>query len=114
MAAARTYTVTVDGVGDFVCQRRTMRVALAISAEYNRLTGGAETVASEFSATCSVVAFLSAVVTDAPAGWDLFLLDPDSPEDMDGILKVYTAVKAEEGRFLGRADAEPKAEGEGA
>lgn len=108
-----TYPVNVDGLGTFQCRRRTMRVAVAITAEYNRLTEGADQVGPELGSVCNILAFLKTVVADAPDGWDPYAADPDSPDEMAKIEKVYSAIKVEEGRFRNEAGAQPKGQSQG-
>lgn len=106
-----TFTVAVDGVGSFTCRRRTMRTAIAITAEYNRLTEGAEQVPDEFAGICNFIAYLKAMVVAGPGDWDPYLADPDSEADMERLRKVYVAVKDAEGRFRAGAGADAQKPG---
>lgn len=99
MKASPTFSVAVDGVGTLECRRRTIRVAAAISAEYNRLVEGAERVAPEFDAIAGVLAFVRVVVTAWPDGFDVYEADPDDEAVWARIYAVYTAVKDAEARF---------------
>lgn len=113
MRAPNTFPVNVDGVGTFECRRRTMRVAVVITAEYNRLTEGADHVGPELGTVCNILAYLKGMVISGPDGWDPYEADPDSPDDMGKIEKVYSAIKAEEGRFRTGAGAQPQGQGAG-
>lgn len=113
MADPNTQVVTVEGVGAFVCRRRTMRVAVAISAEYNRLTEGAEIVSPEFAGVCNFMAYLRVIVITGPDGWNPYDVDPDDNEAMDVLRKVYVAIKDAEARFRGKPGKEPQVQSEG-
>jgi hypothetical protein len=103
-----TFPVTVDGVGSFVCRRRTMRTAIAITAEYSRLTEGMEQVPVAFAGICNFIAYLKVMVLTGPSDWDPYLTDPDSQTDMDRMGEVYAAVKDAEGRFRAGAGKDPQ------
>ncbi len=108
----RTYNVNVEGIGNFVCRRRTMRVAVAISAEYNRLTEGASTVSKELDAIADFLSFLAVVVVSGPEGWDPYLCDPDSAQEIERLQSVYRAIKDAEARFRAGADKDAEKSGE--
>jgi hypothetical protein len=99
MRDPHVFTVAVDGVGSFTCRRRTMRTAIAITAEYNRLTEGAEHVPEDFAGICNFIAYLKAMIIHGPGDWDPYQADPDSAADMDKLRQVYMAIKEAEGRF---------------
>lgn len=107
------HTVAVDGIGTFQCRRRTMRAAIAITAEYNRLTEGADVVSPEFAGICNFMAYLSAMIASGPAGWDPYSVDPDDEGAMDKLRQVYTACKDAEARFRVTPGSEPQAKSEG-
>lgn len=109
------FTVAVEGVGSFSCRRRTMRTAIAITAEYNRLTEGAEQVPDEFAGICNFISYLKVIIVAGPTDWDPYLVDPDSEADMDKLRKVYVAVKDAEARFRASTgpDAQSKSPGAG-
>lgn len=114
MKGPDTFVVEVPDVGSFECRRRTMRVAIAITAEYNRLTEGAPVVSDEFNWLCSFVSYLKVMIVEGPEGWNVDEVNPDSEEEMATLNKVYREVKAAEARFRAGGGSEPKAEGEGA
>ena len=109
-----TFPVTVDGFGTLLCQKRTVRVAVAVTAEYNRLTEGAEEVSGEFASVCNFLAYLKVVVLSGPDGWDPYGVDPDSEAAMEVLHKAYRAIKEAEGRFRSKPDAQPEVAGAGA
>jgi hypothetical protein len=114
MRDPNTFTVAVEGVGSFTCRRRTMRTAIAITAEYNRLTEGAEQVTDEFAGICNFISYLKVIIVAGPADWDPYLADPDSEADMDKMRKVYVAVKDAEARFRASPGADAQKPGAGA
>ena len=113
MRDLNTQIVTVEGVGSFVCRRRTMRVAIAITAEYNRLTEGAENVSHEFAGICNFMAYLRTIVVSGPDDWSPYDVDPDDGEAMDRLRQVYQAIKDSEARFRAKPGQEPQESGEG-
>lgn len=98
-ANEQTAVVTVDGIGVFRYRRRTMRTAVAINAEYNRLTEGAQAVSSEFAGLCDFLAYLRVMIVEAPDDWDPYAVDPDSEEEVGRLNRVYRAIKDAEARF---------------
>lgn len=92
-------TVQVEGVGAFEIQRRTMRVQVAISAEYNRLTEGAAQVSPALDGLASFLSYLAVMVVKAPDDWDVYAIDPDDPEAIERAQKVYRALVDAEARF---------------
>lgn len=110
----KTQVVNVDGVGSFEVSQRTVRQALAISAEYNRLTEGAEMVAPDFQAVCDMMSYLVVMVVKAPDDWgDVYLMDPDDEEAMLKVRAVYSALRAAEARFRYPAGGDAKKPSEG-
>ncbi|WP_295455304.1 hypothetical protein [uncultured Thiodictyon sp.] len=103
-----TFMVPVDAVGVFECRRRTMRVAVAITAEYNRLTEGAESIGGEFAGICNFLAYLKAMVVRGPDGWDPYAIDPDDEAAVAALQDVYAAIKTAEGRFRKPAGDQPQ------
>jgi hypothetical protein len=108
MPDPQVFTVAVDGVGSFTCRHRTMRTAIAITAEYNRLTEGAEQVPDDFAGICNFIAYLKVMVVYGPSDWDPYQTDPDSATDMEKLRQVYTAIKEAEGRFRQPASKDAK------
>lgn len=108
-----TFPVAVEGIGTFHCRRRTMRVAIAISAEYNRLTEGAAEVSAEFAGICNFMAYLAVVVAKGPPDWTPYDVDPDDGEAMDRLRQVYQAIKDSEARFRAKTGKEPQESGAG-
>lgn len=107
-----TFSVAIEGVGTLTCRRRTMRTAVAMAAEYNRLTEGAEVVPPEFDGLCNFLAYLKVMVVDGPDGWDPYAVDPEDPDAMARLRLAYSGIQDAEGRF--RSGAKPQPEGEGA
>jgi hypothetical protein len=108
MVSPDSFPVVVEGVGTLICKKRTVRVAVAITAEYNRLTEGAEEVSGEFASVCNFLAYLKVVVISGPEGWDPYGVDPDAESEMEVLHKAYRAIKEAEGRFREKPDAKPK------
>lgn len=94
-----TFVVNVDGVGTFECQRRTMRVAVAIGVEYARLTEGLEDVPENLERMCNVLAYLKSMIVSGPAGFDVYETDPDDKGEIAKLTKVYDAISEGEARF---------------
>ena len=113
MRDLHTQVVMVDGIGSFVCRRRTMRVAIAISAEYNRLTEGSENIGPEFAGICNFMAYLRAMVVAGPDDWAPYDIDPEDTEAMDQLRQVYLAIKDAEARFRKQPDGQPEKPGTG-
>lgn len=101
-----TQTITVDGIGVFTLRRRTLRVEIQISAEFNRLAEGQDTLAGWFRDLCEMVAYLKGVVVEAPPGWDLDAMDPE-PETYQRIVQVFTAAREKEATFRPKPPAQP-------
>lgn len=114
MRDPHTQVVNVDGIGSFVCRRRTMRVAIAISAEYNRLTEGSENIGPEFAGICNFMAYLRAMIVSGPDDWAPYDIDPEDTEAMDRLRQVYLAIKDAEARFRKQPDGKPEKPGTGA
>lgn len=110
----KTFTVQVDGVGAFECRRRTMRVQVAIAAEYNRLVEGAESISRSLDSMASFMSYLQAMIVDAPEGWDAYAVDPDDPDEVEQLQQVYAAIQAAEARFRKGRKPKPEAASEGA
>lgn len=110
----QTSVVTVDGIGVFRYRRRTMRTAVAINAEYNRLTEGAQAVSGEFAGLCDFLAYLTVMIVEAPDGWDPYAVDPDSEEEVGRLNRVYRAIKDAEARFRAGTGSERPSQGKGA
>lgn len=114
MPEQRTFTVDVPGVGTFECRRRTMRVLAAISAEYNRLTEGAQEVSDEFASFCDFLSYLKVMIVSGPEGWDPYEADPDEPGAMEKFQTVYREVQSAEARFRQRSGGDDQGQGAGA
>jgi hypothetical protein len=111
--SGKTFTVDVPDVGAFECAVRDMRTALAISAEFNRLTEGQDELSPLFEAVCEIHAYLKVMIKHAPDDWDLDGADPDSEGDQRRILIVYDAIRAAERTFRSRATGDTKKPSEG-
>lgn len=104
-------TVTVEGVGSFQIQRRTMRVQLQIASEYNRLVEGADQVSAELGALASFMAFLKVMVVSGPDGWDPYGVDADDAEAQATLRKVYSAIDDADARFREKPQEKPQEAG---
>jgi hypothetical protein len=109
--AATDFHVDVDGVGQFVFAKRTMRDELRIAAEYSRLTEGVETPTNFLATVAGWISTLKALTVEAPHGWDLDEMDPFDDETHEKILKVYASLRVKEGSF--RKGKNPPSEGSG-
>ena len=116
--ASTDYPVEVDGVGNFMFARRTMRDELRINAEYLRLTEGVEVAGSDLNIMADWMATLKVLTVSAPEGWDVEKLDPLEPENFEKMSKVFHKLREKENSFrkgsAKASQAERKADSEGA
>lgn len=90
---------TVEGVGNFVFARRTMRDEMRVAAEYSRLTEGVETPTPFLETIAGWIATLKVLTVAAPDGWDLDDMDPLDEDVYAKIGKVNKALRLREGQF---------------
>jgi hypothetical protein len=90
---------TVEGVGQFVFARRTMRDELRIASEYSRLTEGVETPTPFLETIAGWISTLKVLIVSAPAGWDMDEMDPLDEDVYAQISKVNKALRLREGQF---------------
>lgn len=110
------FSVPVEGIGDFVFGRRTMRDVFRIRGEYNSLTGGFYGHEGEF-ADVSALAFatLAVMTVHQPPGFDFTKLDPLVDEDCsEKVLKVFAALREKELSFRPGGSAPVETQGQGA
>ncbi|PWC44275.1 hypothetical protein TSO221_18455 [Azospirillum sp. TSO22-1] len=98
----RSYTVSVDGVGDFVFRRRVMRDQFRIHADTLRILGGPVDEPLLWN-SAAAMATIGVLMVSGPDGWDVEELDPLAPEDLEGLYKVHGRLLEEEERFRGGA-----------
>lgn len=91
-------TIHVEGMGPFSIRKRTLRVEIAIGAEYNRLIEGQEQVTEWFGGFCNMVAYLKNMIVTAPNGWSLDDLDPGA-RAYDQLTTLYQEVQDAEHSF---------------
>ncbi len=109
---ATDFHVTVEGVGTFSFARRTMRDELRLSAEYSRITEGADPVPQWFDFIATAIAALKVLTVSAPDGWDVDQMDPLDDTTYDRITSVFRALREKEGSF--RRGANGPSQGSGA
>lgn len=93
------FHVDVEGIGNFVFARRTMRDELRIAAEFSRYTEGVKTPTDFLETIGGWMATLKVLAVSVPHNWDPESLDPFDDDTHEKILKVYGALRAKEGSF---------------
>lgn len=102
-----TFTVAVDGIGEFTFKRRNMRLNIAIQVEYARLSEGVDLppAIADFVAMASAVKVLA---EEAPKGWNVDELDGFDEDSYAKVATVWSALREKETTFLkGSAAASP-------
>ena len=110
---AKTYQLDIPDVGSFTVRRRNMAVSVAITAEYNRLTEGQNSVSDFFGRFCTVYSTLKVLIVAGPEGWNLEELDPDDEESYNLMHKVYGGIREKEDFFRRGVSPAGKAAGAG-
>lgn len=98
MTLPNVYPVTVDGIGEFVFKRRTMRLQLAIEVETARLSEGVA-LPNDVAIFIAAVAELKVLTEAAPKGWAPDEADPYEPEAYSKIIRAWRALSEKEGSF---------------
>ncbi len=100
VASPGDYPVTVDGLGQFVFGRRTMRDEFAIAAEYSRLTEGVADARSRLAVLARAFAAIKVLMVSSPNGWDVAELNPGKDASYAQLEAVFDALLAAEADFL--------------
>lgn len=103
MASPNEFTVSVEGIGSFTFAYRKMRHELSIAAEFSRICEGVETPNAFLNTVGDWISTLRVLTLQAPDGWDLDELDPLDSDDYGRLFRVYSALRAKEDSFRGRA-----------
>lgn len=98
MTPGANFTVTVEGVGDFVFRRRTLDSQFKILAAAVRMLGG-ETVAEHLHMMAVAVETVRHLTVTAPDGWSIEDIDPLDQEQIDRVLLVFGRLRAAEDTF---------------
>lgn len=93
------FHIDIEGIGNFVFARRTMRDELRIATEYSRLTEGVLTPTPWLSSVAGWIATLKVMTVSAPDGWDLEGMDPLDEAVYGRIGRVNTELRIKEGHF---------------
>jgi hypothetical protein len=95
------FHVDVDGIGQFMFARRTMKDQYMIRGEYARLTGGHYDDEGRIADMSALgYATLTVLLVEGPKSFDVAALDPLLDDDFDKkILKIYSALRAKELSF---------------
>lgn len=108
------YVVSVEGVGAFTFQRRTIRANFAVRAEYARLSEG-EPLTEDDELLANAIADLKVLSVAAPDGWNVDGMDATDPDAYATVLKVWGAFREKERSFRPDGGAvTPSGEGQGA
>lgn len=95
------FVADVDGIGQFVFAKRTMRLEIRAAVEMRRLTEGVQM--DEFTMTVlSAIADLKVLTQVAPDGWrpeQLDELDPFDDDTYARIMQVWGALREKERPF---------------
>lgn len=93
------FHIDVEGVGNFMFARRTMRDEMRIASEYSRLTEGVMTPTPFLAAVAGWIATLKVLMVTGPKDWDLDEMDPLDEDVYKRISKVNKALRNKEGQF---------------
>lgn len=104
------FRVSVDGVGDFVFAKRTMRDEIATQVGYARLIDGV-TPTPWLETVCGAIADLKTLTVKGPDGWDIDALEPHDPETYKNLLAVHRELINKERSFRPGATSADKAAG---
>lgn len=112
MAAQRTFTASIEGVGRFVFRHRTLREEIAIGAALERMTEGQE-VSDGFRQLTYMLAALEVLTVETPddGRWDPMTMDPLDPDTFERIGTVYRGMRDAEERFRTGAIKQPQGAG---
>lgn len=95
------FHVDVEGIGQFLFARRTMKDQYMIRGEYARLTGGHYDANGNMADLSALgYAILTVLLVEGPRSFDLATLDPLLDDEFDKkIVKIYSALRARELSF---------------
>lgn len=98
----QTIPCDVPGIGTFAFRRRTFRDGGRIGGQYFDFTGGVQPPdGSWLDFVALAYASLKVLTAQAPMGWDIDGLDPESDADYRKLMEVFGALRAVEMRFRG-------------
>ena len=100
-----TFVVAVDDIGTFTFRHRTMRLEMAIQAEYSRLTEAVPTPTLWLDTVSTWLSELKILTERAPEGWDLEAMDPLEDETYQRLQTVHAKLREKEGSFRGKVAA---------
>lgn len=103
---ATDYRVSVEGVGDFVFAKRTMRDEINVQVEFARIIQGVEPT-QWLQVVGGCLSDLRVLTVKSPEGWDLDALDPLEEDVYAKLVLVHDALIAKERSFR-----RPKGEGD--
>ena len=107
------FSVKVEGVGQFIFGRRTMRDEIAIQVEFARMIDGVEPT-DWLRAVCGWLSTLKVLTVRSPDEWDVEALDPFEDETYAKLNKVYDALADQERSFRRGKNAGSQGSGEAA
>lgn len=96
--APTDFRVPVDGIGDFVFGKRTMKDEIAVQVEFARMINGVEPTAW-LNAVCGWLSALKVLTVSAPEDWDLDTMDPLDEDTYAKLGKVFDALSQKEQSF---------------
>ena len=98
-SSSSDFNVHVEGIGNFIFARRTMRDEMRIAAEYSRFTEGVPQPTPFLDSVAGWISTLNVLTVEMPFDWDPETMDPFDDDTHAKILKVYGALRAKEGSF---------------
>lgn len=111
------FHVHVEGIGDFVFRDQTIRDGMGIVGEMSKLLRGADLtqVPAAYARLAEAYATILVRLQSAPKGWVLGELPGIGGNGYSDLLKVFSALEAEDQSFLKGLDGEQirPTEGEG-
>lgn len=97
-SAIDDFNVSVDGIGNFVFARRTMRDEMKIQVEYARYIDGV-TPTDWLASVAGWMAALGVLTVSAPEGWDIDEMDPLDNDSYTKMATVYSTLVKQERSF---------------
>lgn len=98
MAVPLTFSVSVDGIGEFTFKRRTLDAQFKIEAGAVQLLGG-ETASDALYRMAISFATVRHLAVTVPEGWDVDEIDPLDSEQMDRVQRVFGRLRQQEETF---------------
>ena len=93
------FSVSVEGVGDFVFGYRKMRDQIAIDTEIAKLTEGLNLVPDYLITFVGAFAAIKVLAVEYPDKWDPENLDPLEEDSFSELLAVHRALREKERTF---------------